>query len=65
MTERIRRNRKLTAEETARIKAARAEFAGRPVKAELLKSGEYAGPMSIVEYLSWRKGFSLPPDTRR
>ena len=56
MPERIRRNRRLTAEEASRLRDARAEFAARPSKAQLLRSGQYAGPMSIEEYLSWRKG---------
>jgi hypothetical protein len=55
MPERIRRNRKLNAEEVERLRQARAEFSGRPSKAQLLESGEYAGPMSIEEYLEWRK----------
>ncbi len=56
MPQRIRRDRTLNAEEAARLREARAEFAGRPSKAQLLESGQYAGPMSIEEYLSWRKG---------
>lgn len=56
MPERIRRNRKLNAEEVERLRQARAEFTGRPSKAQLLESGDYAGPMSIEEYLEWRKG---------
>ena len=56
MAERIQRRRKLTAEEVARLRAVRAEFASRPSKAELLKSGDYAGPMCLDEYLAWRKG---------
>jgi len=56
MPQRIRRNRRLNAEEVARLREARAEFSGRPSKAQLLESGQYAGPMSIEEYLSWRKG---------
>lgn len=56
MPERIRRNRKLTPEEAATLREVRAEFSGRPSQAELLESGEYVGPMSIEEYLSWRKG---------
>ena len=37
-----------------------AEFAQRPSKTQLLESGEYVGPMSIEEYLSWRKGAGSP-----
>ena len=56
MPQRIRRNRRLNGEDVARLREARAEFSGRPSKAQLLESGQYAGPMSIEEYLSWRKG---------
>jgi hypothetical protein len=56
MPERIRRDRTLNAEEVARLREARAEFSSRPLKAQLLQSGEFVGPMSIEEYLSWRKG---------
>ena len=55
MPKRIRRNRKLNAEEVARLREERAEFSGRRSKARLLQSGDYAGPMSTEEYLSWRK----------
>ena len=61
MHERIRRNRRLNAEEAARLREARAEFTGRPSQAQLLDSGRYAGPMSIEEYLSWRKGAGSAP----
>ena len=56
MPERIRRTQKLKPEEAARLRAARAEFKAKPSQAKLLQSGEYAGPMSLDEYLSWRKG---------
>jgi hypothetical protein len=56
MSERIRRNRRLNSEEAARLREARAEFSARPSKGQLLGSGQYAGPMSVEEYLSWRKG---------
>ena len=56
MAQRIRRQRKLTADEAERLRAVRAEFSGRPSEAELLASGEYEGPMSIDEYLTWRAG---------
>jgi len=61
MAERIRRDRRLTAEEAARARDARAEFADRPSEARLLASGGYVGPMSIDEYLSWRKGAGSAP----
>jgi len=65
MGERIRRNRKLTAEEVARLREVRAEFSGRPSKAQLLQSGQYVGPMSLEEYLSWRKGAGDVPLARQ
>ena len=65
MGERIRRNRKLPAEEVARLREARAEFSGRPSKAQLLQSGQYVGPMSLEEYLSWRKGAGDVPLARQ
>jgi len=65
MGERIRRDRKLTTEEVARIREARAEFAGQPSKAQLLSSPMYVGPMSIDEYLAWRKGAGTVPLTQQ
>jgi hypothetical protein len=65
MVDRIRRNRKLTAEEAARVREARAEFTGQPSKAELLSSPMYVGPMSIEEYLAWRKGAGDVPLARQ
>jgi hypothetical protein len=62
-TQRVRRERKLTPEETSRLRAARAEFAARPTKRDLLQSGDYAGPMSLEEYLDWRKGSGDAPLT--
>jgi hypothetical protein len=62
---RIRRDRKLTAEEAARIREARAEYASRPSQRQLVESGEYAGPMSLDEYLAWRKGAGDAPLTRQ
>ena len=62
---RVRRNRKLTAEEAAEIRAARAEFASRPSKRDLLQSADYAGPMSLDEYLAWRKGAGDAPLTKQ
>jgi len=61
--QRIRREGKLTAEEAARLRAVREEFSARPTKQQLLQSGEYAGPMSLEEYLSWRKGAGDAPLT--
>ncbi len=63
MGEQIRRNRRLTAEEAARLRVTRAEFDDRPSAAQLLASGEYVGPMSIQEYLSWRKEAGSGPLT--
>ena len=65
MSERIRRNRKLNPEEVARLRQARAEFSNRPSRAQLLQSGEYVGPMSIEEYLAWRKGNGDVPLARQ
>lgn len=61
MSEHIRRGRTLSADEVASLRAARADFDGRPTKAELLASGQFAGPMSIDEYLAWRKGLGETP----
>lgn len=65
MPERIRRNRKLTVEEAARLREARAEFSARPSRSKLLQSGEYAGPMSLEQYLTWRKGAGDVPLARQ
>jgi hypothetical protein len=65
MGQRIRRDRKLTAEEAAKLRDARGEFDSRPTKSKLLESGEYAGPMSMEEYLSWRKTAGDLPLTRQ
>lgn len=61
MPDRIRRNRKLSDEEAAKVREARAEFSRRPSKAQLLASADYVGPMSIEEYLAWRKGAGDAP----
>lgn len=65
MTERLRRERKLTAEEVARLREARAEFADRPSQAKLLASDRASGPMSIEEYLAWRAGAGNAPLARQ
>jgi hypothetical protein len=65
MGERIRRNRKLTPSEAAELRAVRQQFASAPTQAELLRSGEYAGPMSIHEYLAWRRGAGDAPLSRQ
>ena len=65
MGQRIRRDRKLTADEALKLRDARAEFDSRPTKSKLLESGEYAGPMSMEEYLSWRKTAGDLPLTRQ
>lgn len=65
MPERIRRNRRLTSDEAAQFRAARAEISARPTKAQLLDSGHYAGPMSLDEYLGWRKGAGDVPLARQ
>jgi hypothetical protein len=61
MPERMKRSRKLTAEEAAELKAARAEFSSKPSMQQLLSTGEYIGPMCLDEYLSWRKGAGDAP----
>ena len=65
MPERIRRQQKLNPDEAARLRAVRAEFQDKLTKAKLLQSGEYAGPMSLDEYLSWRKGAGDAPLTKQ
>jgi hypothetical protein len=65
MAERIRRERKLSTDEAERLRIARAEFSGRPSKADLLATGEYEGPMSIDEYLTWRAGSGDAPLARQ
>ena len=65
MAHRLRRTSKLTAEEAARLRQARSEFATAPTKAALLESGEYAGPMRLEEYLQWRKSAGEAPLTRQ
>lgn len=65
MSNRIRRDRKLSKEEAENLRAARAEFSQRPTESEMLASGEYVGPMSIDEYLEWRRGAGDAPLTRQ
>jgi Helix-turn-helix len=65
MSHRVRRERKLTAEEAARIRQARAEFADRPSQDKLLTTGRAAGPMSIEEYLAWREQAGDAPLTQQ
>src|SRR5687768_4147823 len=65
MAERIRRDRKLSPDEAARLREVRSEFAHRPTQAELLATGNYVGPMSIEEYLAWRKGAGDAPLTKQ
>lgn len=65
MPDRIRSTRKLSPAEAARLREARAEFSQRPSKSRLLESGEYAGPMSLEEYLSWRRSSGDVPLARQ
>jgi hypothetical protein len=65
MVKRIRRERKLSAEEAKNIRAARAEFDDRPSKSELAASDEYVGPMSLDEYMTWRDGSGDVPLARQ
>jgi hypothetical protein len=61
VAKRIIRDRRLTADEARRDQAARAPFARRPSKQELLATGDYFGPMRIDEYLTWRRGDANAP----
>lgn len=65
MTHRIRRDRKLTPDEVARLRTARAEFADRPSQSKLLASDRATGPMSIEEYLAWRERAGNAPLTQQ
>jgi hypothetical protein len=65
MTRRIVRKRRLTPEEMAHDRAVRAQFAHHPGKKELAASGEYIGPMSLEEYLEWRRDKTSPPLARQ
>jgi len=65
VAKRIRRDRKLSTEESQSLREARAEFSHKPSKAELLASQQYDGPMSIDEYLQWRQGAGDAPLTRQ
>jgi Helix-turn-helix len=65
MAKRIIRENKLTPEEAERVRKARAEFTSAPSQAELLASGNYVGPMSLDEYLLWRKDAGNAPLTRQ
>jgi hypothetical protein len=65
MANHIRRDHKLTAEEAARIRDARAEFTDRPGRSKLLATGRASGPMSIEEYLAWRQGAGDAPLTQQ
>ena len=61
MPERIRKTKKISADEAARLRAVRSEYCSGPTSHQLLESGEYVGPMSIDEFLSWRKGAGSTP----
>ncbi|MCI0360408.1 MAG: helix-turn-helix domain-containing protein [Planctomycetaceae bacterium] len=65
MAQRIRRERKLTPEEIARVRQARAEFADRPGQSKLLATDRATGPMSIEEYLAWRERAGDAPLTQQ
>lgn len=56
MTERIRRNERLTTEQASRLQAVREEFAARSPKSAPLESGDYAGSMNIKEHPRRCKG---------
>lgn len=65
MAQRITRTRRLTPEEAASDRAIRAQFAHRPSKKQLLAAGEYVGPMSLEEYVQWRRNKTNPPLTKQ
>ncbi len=65
MGKRIRRESTVSADEANRLRAARAEFDSRPSRSELLASDHYVGPMSVEEYLEWRRGAGDSPLTRQ
>jgi hypothetical protein len=56
MPKRVLPTRQLAADEAAELQTIRQSFANRPSKAELLESGDYVGPLTIDEYLTWQKG---------
>ncbi len=57
---RVIRNRRLTPEEAAKMRAARAEFAAKPTPAQVA-AGDYTGPMSLEEFFQWRKNAGDAP----
>lgn len=65
MAKRLRRKRHLTAEEAARYETIRNEFADRPTRQQVVESGDYAGPMSLDQYLTWRKSAGDVPLARQ
>lgn len=65
MSQRIERTRKLSSEEAAALREARAEFADRPSKSKLIQSDRVAGPMCIEEYSAWRSGAADAPLARQ
>lgn len=65
MAKRARRDRKLTPEEVARLREARAEFADKPSRSQVIASGKFAGPMSWEEYLDWKEDAGDVPLARQ
>jgi len=65
MNHRVHRAAKLSADEKSRLREARAEFSKRPSQDDLLASGDYVGPMSMEEYLSWQNGAGDAPLSRQ
>jgi hypothetical protein len=57
----IVRTRFRTPEEVAQDEKIRKAFAHKPSKADLIAAGDYVGPMSIEEYLAWRRGEAEAP----
>jgi antitoxin component HigA of HigAB toxin-antitoxin module len=65
MVQRIVRKHRLTSDEVAHDRAVRDQFARHPSKKTLIATDEYIGPMSVDEYLEWRRGKSSPPLTKQ
>jgi hypothetical protein len=59
----MRRKVRLNDAEVARDNEVRAMFSQRPTKSQLLETGDYAGPMSLEEFLAWRSGKTSAPLT--
>jgi hypothetical protein len=65
MVQRVVRKHRLTSDDVAHDRTVRDRFARHPSKKALIATGEYIGPMSVDEYLEWRRGRSSPPLTKQ